>query len=278
MKVRVVLASLLFTAAYAAPLSSPQLRVTPSEVDSMPAHDSGAGTSGVAGIRTTVVAGDPTKAGPYTIRLSIPANTKIQAHTHRDNRTAVVISGVWYFGYGPVAGEAKEKALPHLRSDLRCAHCCYGISPLPPPAIRRRGLGSCLMATLLAIVALLCFFQGAGAPCGRVLCPTSIDRYRWPSVTQALGRCSISAGLAGALGVGAMAYRVNPRITALDAAAGVFRHYRLRGYSTCIRRSASLPPRAVSSSRWCALYSRSSSHIIAAIRQQRSGERGCVGG
>ena len=78
----------------------------------MQAHDSGAGTSGVAGIRTTVVAGDPTKVGPYTIRLSIPANTKIQAHTHRDNRTAVVVSGVWYFGYGPVAGEAQEKALP----------------------------------------------------------------------------------------------------------------------------------------------------------------------
>ena len=78
----------------------------------MQAHDSGAGTSGVAGIRTTLVAGDPTKVGPYTIRVSIPANTKIQAHTHRDNRTAVVVSGVWYFGYGPVAGEAQEKALP----------------------------------------------------------------------------------------------------------------------------------------------------------------------
>jgi hypothetical protein len=35
---------LLFTAAYATPLLSPQLRLTPSEVDSMPAHDSGAGT------------------------------------------------------------------------------------------------------------------------------------------------------------------------------------------------------------------------------------------
>jgi len=91
---------LLFTVAYAAPLLSPQLRLTPSEVDSMPAHDSGAGTSGVAGIRTTVMSGDPTQDGPYTIRLS------------RDDRTAIVISGVWYFGYGPVAGTEAEKALP----------------------------------------------------------------------------------------------------------------------------------------------------------------------
>ena len=114
MKPTIITASLglFFAVVYAAPLSSPQVRLTPNEVDSIKAHDSGAGTSGVSGIRTTVVAGDPTQAGPYTIRLSIPANTKIQAHTHRDNRTAIVISGVWYFGYGPIAGEAEEKALP----------------------------------------------------------------------------------------------------------------------------------------------------------------------
>ena len=114
MKTRITTLSLglLFTAALAAPLSSPQLRVTPNEVDSMPAHDSGAGTSGVAGIRTTVIAGDPTKDGLYTIRLSVPANTRIQAHTHRDDRTAIVVSGTWYFGYGPVAGAAAKKALP----------------------------------------------------------------------------------------------------------------------------------------------------------------------
>jgi quercetin dioxygenase-like cupin family protein len=114
MKPTIITASLglFFAVAYAAPLSSPQVRLTPNEVDSMQGHDSGAGTSGVSGIRTTVVAGDPTQPGPYTIRLSIPANTKIQAHTHRDNRTAIVISGVWYFGYGPIAGEADEKALP----------------------------------------------------------------------------------------------------------------------------------------------------------------------
>jgi quercetin dioxygenase-like cupin family protein len=114
MKTRFITLSLglLFTAAYATSLLSPQLRLTPNEVDSMPAHDSGAGTSGVAGIRTSVIAGDPTRVGPYTIRLSVPANTHIQAHTHRDDRTAIVISGIWYFGYGPVAGAAAEKALP----------------------------------------------------------------------------------------------------------------------------------------------------------------------
>jgi len=107
-----LLLGLLCTAAYAALSSFPQLRLTPSEVEAMPAHDAGAGTSGVAGIRTTVIAGDPTRDGPYAIRISVPPNTKIQAHSHRDNRTAVVISGVWYFGYGPVASAAAEKVLP----------------------------------------------------------------------------------------------------------------------------------------------------------------------
>jgi quercetin dioxygenase-like cupin family protein len=107
-----IILGLSFSATFAAPLPSSQLRVTPGDVDAMPVHAAGAGTSGVAGIRTTWVMGDPTKAGPYTIRLSVPANTKIQPHSHRDDRTAVVLSGHWYFGYGPVADAAAEKTLP----------------------------------------------------------------------------------------------------------------------------------------------------------------------
>jgi uncharacterized RmlC-like cupin family protein len=78
----------------------------------MRAHEAGSGTSGIAGIRTTVVAGEPSMPGPYTIRLTIPPNTRIQAHTHRDNRSAVVGAGVWYFGYGLLAKANAEKALP----------------------------------------------------------------------------------------------------------------------------------------------------------------------
>jgi quercetin dioxygenase-like cupin family protein len=102
---------LLAVVAYAASAPAPQVRLTADEIDTIPAHASGAGTSGVGGIRTTILTGDPAKAGPYTIRLSIPANTKIPAHTHRDDRTAIVISGVWYFGYGRLADKTAEKAL-----------------------------------------------------------------------------------------------------------------------------------------------------------------------
>lgn len=103
---------LLFTAMSFAATPLAEIRLTPSEVDGLQARGAGAGTSGVAGIRTTVLAGDPAQPGPYTIRLSVPANTRVQAHTHRDNRTAVVAAGIWYFGYGRMANPSAERGLP----------------------------------------------------------------------------------------------------------------------------------------------------------------------
>lgn len=89
-----------------------QIRLTPSEIAAKEAGGAGAGTSGVAGIQTTTLLGDPTKPGLYTIRITVPANTAIQAHTHRDNRAAIVMSGTWYLGYGSVADGARTKPLP----------------------------------------------------------------------------------------------------------------------------------------------------------------------
>lgn len=89
-----------------------QLRLTPAEITALATTGAKAGTSGVTGLQTRVLSGDPSKPGLYTIELRVPANTRIQAHTHKDARTATVISGTWYFGYGEVAGDALVKALP----------------------------------------------------------------------------------------------------------------------------------------------------------------------
>ncbi|MEJ2815066.1 cupin domain-containing protein [Caulobacter sp. CCG-8] len=104
--------AVLLTAPGAGAAPSPELRLTPTEAAALAQGGAGPGSSGVAGIQTSVLAGDPTKPGPYTIRLSAPANTRIAAHSHRDERTAVVISGTWFFGYGDKADEARVKALP----------------------------------------------------------------------------------------------------------------------------------------------------------------------
>ncbi len=86
-------------------------RLTPSEIDALTSTGASAGTSGVNGIQTRVLKGDPTKSGLYTIQLAVPANTKIEAHTHPDDRVATVISGTWNIGYGSRFDEKKLRAL-----------------------------------------------------------------------------------------------------------------------------------------------------------------------
>lgn len=88
-----------------------QRRLTVAEIAALAKGGAGAGTSGVSGIQTTILSGDPTKAGPYTIEIRVPPHTRIAAHRHRDDRSAVVISGMWYFGYADKADETKAKAL-----------------------------------------------------------------------------------------------------------------------------------------------------------------------
>jgi uncharacterized RmlC-like cupin family protein len=87
-------------------------RLTPAEMTAMGRTGAGTGTSGIATIQMTVLSGNPAMAGLYTIRLTAPPNTRIEAHSHRDTRSAVVVSGTWYFGYGPHYDESALKLLP----------------------------------------------------------------------------------------------------------------------------------------------------------------------
>ena len=107
--VSVIFAFAVTSAALAAP--EEQRRLTPADIAAMAKGGAGAGTSGVSGIQTTVLSGDPTAPGPYTIALRVPAHTRIAAHTHRDDRAAVVVSGTWFFGYGSSADETALRAL-----------------------------------------------------------------------------------------------------------------------------------------------------------------------
>ena len=43
--------------------------------------------------------------------LRVPPNTRIAAHSHCDTRSAMVISGTWYFGDGTRAADGESKAL-----------------------------------------------------------------------------------------------------------------------------------------------------------------------
>lgn len=107
----IVVLTLLFASVGGAQDSAWRTRLTPTQIRALAGAGATAGTSGVPGIQTRVLKGDPARPGLYTIQLEVPANTRIEAHDHPDDRAATVISGTWYFGYGDRFDEKELKAL-----------------------------------------------------------------------------------------------------------------------------------------------------------------------
>lgn len=64
-----------------------------------------------AGAKVTVLSGDPSKPGPFTLRAMFPANYKIPAHTHPSYENVVVLEGTLYMGSGDKLDESKAMAL-----------------------------------------------------------------------------------------------------------------------------------------------------------------------
>jgi quercetin dioxygenase-like cupin family protein len=60
--------------------------------------------------RLAVLVGDPTKPGPYLIRVKIPRGVKMLPHKHPEDRIYTVISGVFYIGLGEQFDETKLTA------------------------------------------------------------------------------------------------------------------------------------------------------------------------
>jgi quercetin dioxygenase-like cupin family protein len=89
-----------------------EMRMTPKEVEANQTGTGNIGSSLLAGVSTKVLFGDPSKPEFYTIILSVPPNTTIAAHAHRDNRTATVVAGMWNFGYGDHFSKQALKTLP----------------------------------------------------------------------------------------------------------------------------------------------------------------------
>ncbi|MFI5177326.1 MAG: cupin domain-containing protein [Vicinamibacterales bacterium] len=52
------------------------------------------------GAQIAVLAGDPGKSAPYTVRLKFPANYVIPAHSHPTDENVAVISGTFMIGMG----------------------------------------------------------------------------------------------------------------------------------------------------------------------------------
>jgi len=63
------------------------------------------------GAQIAVLSGDPTKAGPFTIRLKFPPDYKVPAHQHPTAEEVTVISGTFGFGMGDRLDQASAHAL-----------------------------------------------------------------------------------------------------------------------------------------------------------------------
>jgi quercetin dioxygenase-like cupin family protein len=63
------------------------------------------------GAQIAVLAGDPGKPAPYTVRLRFPANYVIPAHSHPTDENVAVVSGTLLIGMGTKVDKATATAL-----------------------------------------------------------------------------------------------------------------------------------------------------------------------
>ena len=91
---------------------SAELRIAPSEIQWPSGQSSLVGTSFASGIESVILEGNPAEGGLYTMLLRVGPDTRIDAHSHPDDRVATVMAGTWYFGYGDAFDETLLKELP----------------------------------------------------------------------------------------------------------------------------------------------------------------------
>ncbi len=62
--------------------------------------------------RLAVVVGQPSKPGPYVVRVKLPSGVKLMPHKHPEDRIYTVMSGVFYIGLGDKFDADSLKAYP----------------------------------------------------------------------------------------------------------------------------------------------------------------------
>jgi anti-sigma factor ChrR (cupin superfamily) len=116
MKIMRVVVSLLAVAGSVAAQSKPAVEaapaahaivVLPDGVEWLPAP-----ASLESGARVAVLEGDPSKPGPFTMRLWMPAGYRIAPHMHPSDERVTVISGTFHVGMGGTFKAASATALP----------------------------------------------------------------------------------------------------------------------------------------------------------------------
>ena len=95
----------------------------------------------LAGIEQANLVGDPTKPGPYTIRLKFPTGYRLAPHSHPDYREVTILSGTWNTGYGDKFNETALKALPAGSFYTEPANIPHFVEVREPVVIQVSGTG-----------------------------------------------------------------------------------------------------------------------------------------
>ena len=84
------------------------------------------------GAEATVISGDPSKDGPYVLRLKMPAGYKVPAHNHPTAEYVTVLSGNFHLGMGDKLDETKAMELTaggYAEAPAEMNHYAWASSP-----------------------------------------------------------------------------------------------------------------------------------------------------
>ena len=70
-----------------------------------------------SGAKMAVVSGDPTKAGTFTVQLSMPAHYRVAPHWHPTDEHIVVKQGVFLLGMGDTMDKASMKTMKVMKKN-----------------------------------------------------------------------------------------------------------------------------------------------------------------
>jgi len=137
MRIKAVFALAFLSVALVGQAAEPGVvALTPSEM-----KWSSQGGLALPGLEQAILIGDPTKPGPYTIRLKFAAGFKVAPHTHTDSREITILSGTWYTGYGEKVEAAALKKLPAGSFYTEPAGVPHYVEIREPTVIQVSGIG-----------------------------------------------------------------------------------------------------------------------------------------
>jgi hypothetical protein len=99
------------------------------------------GAFALPGMEQANLVGNPSKPGPYTLRLKFPAGYKLAPHSHPDYREVTILSGTWHTGYGEKFEDADLKALPAGSFYTEPANLPHFVEVREPVTIQVSGTG-----------------------------------------------------------------------------------------------------------------------------------------